>query len=159
MILRLTVLQSVPVCDISKCRLINFMLQSQFNCSVMSDSLRPHGLQHSRLPCPSPAPGACSNLCPLSQGCDPTISSSVVPFSSCLQSFPASGSFPMSQFFTSGGQSIGQDYTLRDYFYSSCCKRWNKNQTQASRRLKTGSCRGLIAESHGWINSWVMLLD
>ena len=64
-----------------------------FSCSVVSDSLRPHGLQHARLPCPSPSPGACSNSCPLSQWCHPTISSSVIPFSSCLQSFPASGSF------------------------------------------------------------------
>ena len=73
----------------------------------MSDSLRPHGLQHARLPCQSPTPGACSNSCPLSQWCHPTSSSSVASFSSCLQSFPASGSFPMSQFFTSGSQSIG----------------------------------------------------
>ena len=79
----------------------------QFCSSVMSDSLRPHGLQHARLPCLSPTPGACSNLCPLSQWCNPTISSFVVPFSSHLQSFPASGSFAMNQFFTSGGQSIG----------------------------------------------------
>ena len=80
---------------------------SQSSCSVMSNSLWPHGLQHARLPCPSLTPGACSNLCPSSLWCHPTISSSVVPFSSCLQSFPASGSFPMSQFFVSGGQSIG----------------------------------------------------
>ena len=73
----------------------------------MSDSLRPHGLQHTRLPCPSPTPRSYSNSCPLSQWCHPTISSSVVPFSSRLQSFPASGSFPMSLFFASGGQSIG----------------------------------------------------
>ena len=73
----------------------------------MSDSLWPHGLQHTRLPCPSPTPGVNSNSCWLSQWCHPTISSSVIPFSSCLQSFPASGSFPMSQFFTSSGQSIG----------------------------------------------------
>ena len=66
-----------------------------------------YGLQHARLPCPSPNPGACSNSCPLSQWCHLTISSSAIPFSSCLQSFPASGSFPRSQFFTSGGQSIG----------------------------------------------------
>ena len=79
----------------------------QFSCSVVSDSLRPHGLQHAMHPCPSPTPGAYSNLCPLSQWCHPTISSSVGPFSSCLQSFPASGSFLMSQLFTSGGQSIG----------------------------------------------------
>ena len=73
----------------------------------MSDSLRPHDLQHSRPPCPSPTPRVCSNSCPLSQWCHPTISSFVVPFSSCLQSFPASGSFPMNQFFASGSQSIG----------------------------------------------------
>ena len=70
-------------------------------------SLRPQGLQHARLPCPSPTLGACSNSCPLSRWCYPTISSSIVPFSSCLQSFPASRSFPVSQFFASGGQSIG----------------------------------------------------
>ena len=79
----------------------------QFSCSVVSDSLWPHGLQHGRLPCPSPSPEVCSNSCPLSQWYHPTISSSVIPFSSCLQSFPASGSFLMSWFFTSGGQSIG----------------------------------------------------
>ena len=73
----------------------------------MSDSLWPHGLQNARLPCPSPTPGIYSNSCPLSQWCHPTTSSSVIPFSSCIQSFPASGSFPMSQFFTSGGKSIG----------------------------------------------------
>ena len=72
----------------------------------MSDSLRPHELQHARLPCPSPTPRACSNSCPSSRWCYPTISSSVIPFSSCLQSFPASGSFQMSQFFAWGGQSI-----------------------------------------------------
>ena len=80
-------------------------LVSQFSCSVMSNSLQPHGLQHARLPCP-PTPGAYSNSCPLSRWCHPTISSSVIPFS-CLQSFPVSGSFQMSQFFISGGQSIG----------------------------------------------------
>ena len=79
----------------------------QFSCSVMSDSLRPHGLQHTRLPCPSPTPRVYSNSCPLSRWCHTTISSSVIPFSSCLQFFPAWGSVQMSQFFTSGGQSIG----------------------------------------------------
>ena len=78
----------------------------QFSRSVMSNSLWPHGLQHARLPCPSPALKAYSDSRPLSQWCHPTISSSVVPFSSCLQSFLASGSFPMSQLFTSGGQSV-----------------------------------------------------
>ena len=77
-----------------------------FSRSVMSDSLQPHGLQHTRLPCLSPSHRACSNSCSLSQWCHPTISSSVVPFSYRLQSFWASGSFPVSQFFTSGGQSI-----------------------------------------------------
>ena len=77
-----------------------------FSHSVVPDSLRPHRLQHARLRCPSPSPGACSNSCPLSWWCHPTIWSSVVPFSSCLQSFPASGSFLMSQFFATGGQSI-----------------------------------------------------
>ena len=88
----------------------------QFSHSVMSDSLQPHGLQHARPPCPSSIPGAYSNSCPVGQWCHPTISSSVIPFFSRLQSFPASGSFPMSQLFASdghsqlfasGGQSIG----------------------------------------------------
>ena len=80
---------------------------SLFSHSVVSNSLRRHQLQHVKLPCPWLTPGAYSNSCPSSQWCHPTISSSVVPFSSCLQSYPPSGSFPMSQFFTSGGQSIG----------------------------------------------------
>ena len=79
----------------------------QFSRSVVSNPLQPHGLQHARLPCPSPTPRAYSNSCPLSQGCHPTISSSLIPFSSHLQSFPALGSFQMSQFIASGGQSIG----------------------------------------------------
>ena len=78
----------------------------QFSCSVVSDSLWPHRLQHVKLHCPSPTPGVRSNSCPLSRWCHPTILSSVIPFSSCLQSFLASGSFPMSQF-SSFGQSIG----------------------------------------------------
>ena len=83
------------------------MALTQFSHSVVSDSLWPHGPQHARLPCSSPTPGACSNSCPSSRWCHPTISSSVILFSSCLQFFPASGSFPMSEFFTSDGQSIG----------------------------------------------------
>ena len=79
----------------------------QFSRSVISDSLWLHGLQHARPPHPAPTPGACSNSYPLSQWCDPTISSSVVPFSSCLQSCPTSGCFPLNQFFSSHGQSIG----------------------------------------------------
>ena len=108
----------------------------QFSRSVMSDIWRPHGLQHARLPCPSPAPRAYSNSCPLSQWCHPTISSSVIPFSSHLQSFSASGSFPVSQFFASGGQRIGVSasasvlpMTIQDWFtlgltgWTPCCPR------------------------------------
>ena len=79
----------------------------QFSCSVVSDSLRPHELQHARPPCPSPTPGFHSNSSPSSQWCHPAISSSVIPFSSCPQSLPASESFPMSQLFTWSGQSTG----------------------------------------------------
>ena len=107
------------VADISaqlfSCRFILFYLawtlgklpfsSVQFSHSVMTDTSRPHGLQHNRLPYPSPTPRACSNSCPSSWWCHPTISSSVVPFF-CLQSFPVSGSFPTSQFFTSSGQII-----------------------------------------------------
>ena len=84
-----------------------FCMFSSVQHLVVSDSWRPHGLQHARLPCPSPAPGVRSNACPLSQWCHPAISFSFVLFSSCLQSFPASRSFLMSQFITSSGQSIG----------------------------------------------------
>jgi len=94
-------------CILSPC-LFNLYAESvQFSHSVVSNSLWPHGLQHGRFPCPSPTPRACSNARPLSRWCHPTISFSVVSFFSCLQSFSASWSFPMSQFFTSGGQSIG----------------------------------------------------
>ena len=89
------------------CSSNHIFLSVQFSCSVVSDSLQPHGLQQARPPCPSPTPGVHPNPCPLSWWCHPTISSSVITFSSHLQSFPASGSFQMSQFFTSGGQSIG----------------------------------------------------
>ena len=82
------------------------LLSVQFSCSVISDSLGPHGLQHARPPCPSPTPRAYTNSCPVSRWCHPTILSSVIPFSSYPQSFSASGSFQMSQLFASGGQSI-----------------------------------------------------
>ena len=95
----------------------------QFSGAVVCDPLRPHELQHVRLLCPSPTPRTCSNSCPSSWWCHPTISSFFVPFSSCLLSFPASGSFPMSQFFASGGQSIGVSASasvlpmnIRDWF-------------------------------------------
>ena len=84
-----------------------FALLLLFNCSVMSDCLWTHGLQHAWLPCPSPSPRACSNPSPFNRWCHPTISSSVITLSSCLLSFPASGSFIISQLFISGGQSIG----------------------------------------------------
>ena len=87
--------------------LMRWLWEVQFSHAVVSHSLWPHGLQHARPPCPSSTPGVYSNSHPLSRWCHPTISSSVIPFSSCLQSLPASGSFPMSQFFPSGGQSIG----------------------------------------------------
>ena len=93
--------------------LISFLVKAetcdsvQFSCSVASDSLWLHETQHTRPPCPSPTPGVYSNPCPLSRWCHPTITSSVIPFSSCPQSFPASGSFQMSQLFPSRGQSIG----------------------------------------------------
>ena len=87
--------------------LVSVSLFVQFSCSVVSDSLRLHGSQHARPPCPSPTPGVYPNSCPWSRWCHLTISSSVVPFSSCPQSFPASEAFPMSQFFASGGQTIG----------------------------------------------------
>ena len=87
--------------------LFSTFLSLQFSHSVLSDSLRPHGLQYARLPCPSPTPGVHPNPCPLSQWWHPTILSSVVPLTSCPQSFPASGSFPMSQLFASCEQSIG----------------------------------------------------
>ena len=85
---------------------VNCISSVQFICSVVSNSLWPQGLQHARPSCPSPTPGVYSNTCPFSQRSHPTILSSVIPFSSCLQSFPASGSFQMSQFLTWGGQSI-----------------------------------------------------
>ena len=94
--------------SLGKKRIKTFFTRSvQFSCSVMSNSLQPHESQHARPPCPSPTPGVHPNPCPSSRWCHPTISSSVVPFSSCPQSFPASGSFPVSQLFLSGGQSIG----------------------------------------------------
>ena len=91
----------MSACDMDKSQSV------QFSCSVVTNSLWPDGLQHARLPCPSPAPGVYSNWCPSGQWCHPTISFSVFPFSSRLQSFPELGSFPMSRFFISGSQSTG----------------------------------------------------
>ena len=96
----------------------------QFSLSVVSDSLRPHESQHTRPPCPSPTPRVYPNSSPLSRWYHPTISSSVVPFSSCLQSFPASGSFPMTQFFTSGGQSIGASASVLNIHHPMNIQDW-----------------------------------
>ena len=107
-----------------------FLHSVQFSCRVLSDSLWPHGLQHAWLPCSLPTPRVCSNSRPLNQWCHPTVSSSLIPFSSCLQSFPASGSFSMSQLVPSGGQSIGTSASASvlsmvsvhcSMFGSNCC--------------------------------------
>src|SRR5574341_1473841 len=96
------------LCSVMICPLPSEILLVQFrSVTQLCQTLQHHGLKHARLPCPSPTPRAYSNSCPLSWSCHPTISSSVIPFSSRLQSFPASGSFQISWFFTSGGQSIG----------------------------------------------------
>ena len=115
----------------------------------MSDSLRPHGLQHARLPCPSSTPRACLNSCPSSQWCHPAISSSVVPFSSCPQSFPASGSFPVSRLFASGGQSIGasasasvlpmniQDWSPLGWTVGSSCRPGDSQESSPTPQFKS----------------------
>ena len=117
----------------------------QFSSSVVSDSLWPHGLQNSRPPCPSPTPKACSNSCPLCWWCHPTISSSVFPFSSCLQYFPESGSFPMSQFLESGGQSIGASFSalvlpinIQDWFpLGLTCSPRNSQESSPTPQVKS----------------------
>ena len=142
----------------------------QFSRSVMSNSLRHQGLKHARPPCPSPTPRACSNSCPLNRWCHPTISSSVIPFSSHLQSFPASGSFPMSQLFASGGQSIGVSVSvsvlpmnIQDWFPSGWTG-WISLQTKGlSRVLSTARIQkhqffsvqiSLWSNSH--IHTWLL---
>ena len=97
-----------------------------FSPSVMSNSLQPHRLQHASLPCPPPSPEVCSNSCPLNQWRHPTISSCVTPFSSCSQSFPASGSFPMNWLFTSGGPSIRASASASGLPVNIGCKQWQK---------------------------------
>ena len=122
---------------------------SQFSRSVVSDSLRPHEPQHARPPCPSPTPGVHSDSCPLSQWCHPTISSSVIPFSSCPQSFLASGSFQISQLFASGGQSIGvsasksvlpmntQDWFWEDALVGSPCSPSDSQESSPTPQFKS----------------------
>ena len=137
----------------------------QFSCSVMSDSLWPHGLQHARLPCLSPIPRVCSTSCPLSQWCHPTISSSVVPFTFCLQSFPASGSFQMSQFFASGGQSIGVSASasvlpmnIQDWFplgWTSLISLWSKGLSRVFSNTIVQKHQFFISQPSLWSNSHI----
>ena len=119
----------------------------QFSCSVVSDSLWPHEPQHARPPCPSPTPGVHPNSCPLSRWCYPTISSSVVPFSSCLQSFPATGSFPVNQFFESDGQSIGVSASASVMYFVMCLLYfyWMQNIFLGTKCRDTKSTTGLLA--------------
>ena len=140
----------------------------QFSRSVVSDSLRPHVLQHARPPCQSPMPGVYPNSCPLSGWCHPTISSSVILFSSRYQSFPASGSFQMSQFFTSGGQSIGVSAStsvlpIQDWFPLGWTG-WISLQSKGlSRVFSNISSKALVLQcsaffivqlSHPYITTW-----
>ena len=136
-----------------------YLSSVQFSCSVVSDSLQPHGLQHARPPCPSPTPRVYSNSCPLSRWYHPTISSSVVPFSSCLQSFPASGSFLMSQFFASGGQSIGVSASasvlpmnIRDSFLLGCTG-WISLQSKGLSRVFSNT----TVQRHQFFNAQLSL--
>ena len=140
----------------------------QFSCPVVSDSLRPHESQHARPPCPSPSPGVHSDSRPLSRWCHPTISSSVVPFSYCPQSFPASESFQMNQFFASGGQSTGvsastsvlpmnnQDWSLLGWtgwisLQSKELSRVFSNTTVQKRKFL---CAQLSSQSNCHIHTW-----
>ena len=123
----------------------------QFNHSVVSDSLRPHRLQHARPPCPSPTPRVHSNSCPLSRWRHPTISSSVIPFSSHLQSFPASGSFPMGQLFASGGQSIGA-WASAAHVCSSCVYvTWNYKAGMEDTSFVPCPCFALLIFLFYWL--------
>ena len=136
-------------CSIHYILVAYLYMSVQFSCSVVFNSLQPHGLQHTRPPCPSPVPGVYSDSCPLSWGCHPTISSSAVPFSSHLQFFSPSGSFQMSQFFTSGGQSIGvsasasvlpmniQDWSDQDGLVGSHCSPWDSQESSPTPHLKS----------------------
>ena len=120
----------------------------QFSHSVVSNSLWPHALQPAQLLCPSPTPGACSNSCPSSQWCHPTISSSVIPFFFCLQSFPASGSFWMSQFFSSGAQNIGASASVLPIERLLLNReRHRESWPPEERNSIQGQWRGLITQS------------
>ena len=141
----------------------------QFSHSIVSDSLWPHELQHARPPCPSPTPGVHPNSCPLSRWCHPDISSSVIPFSSCPQSLPASESFPMSQLFAWGGQSTGvsalasvlpkntQDWSLK---WTSWISLQSKGLSRlfSNTRVQKHQCFGtqLSSQSNSHIHTWLM---
>ena len=155
------------VLNIKKLRIWALLI---FSCTVVSNSLWPHGLQHARLPCPSPTPRACSNSYPLSQWCHPTISSSMAPFSSCLQSFPASGSFLISRLFTLSGQSIEASVQhqsfqwifridfLLDWLVWSPCSPWNSQESSPTPQFKSISSSALsllyVVQSH--IHTWLL---
>ena len=141
--------QSFHTCDFGKLL---------FSSSVVSNALWPHAPQHTRLPCPSLSPRACSNSCLLSLWCHPTISSSVVPFSSCLESFPASGSFPMSGLFTSGGQNIGASASvlqtnIKDWFPLALTGLISLKSKESSRVFSSTKFKS-IHSSH--IHSWLL---
>ena len=130
-----------------------YISSAQLSCSVMFDSLRPHEPQHARPPCPSPTLRFYPNSCPLSQWCHPTISSSVIPFSSCIQSFPAWGSFQMSQLFASGGQSIGASAStsvlpLNNQDWSPLG--WARWIFLQSKRLSRGFFNTTVQKHHIW---------
>ena len=144
---------------------LNLLISVQFSRSVVSDSFQPHGLQHTRLPCPSPAPRACSKSCPLSQCCHPTTSSSAVPFSSHLQSFPASGSFPMSEYFASGGQIIGVSASasvlpmnIQDRFplrWNGCISLLSKGLSKVFSNTTVGKHQFFSTQPSLWFNSHI----
>ena len=128
-------------------------------------TLWPHGQQYIRLPCPSPAPGDCSDSCPSSQWCYPTISSSLIPLSFCLQSFPASGSFPMSQFFASGGQSIGASASasvppmnIQDWFplgFTGLISLQSKGDSRVFSNTTVQKHQFFVAQPSLWSNSHI----
>ena len=141
----------------------------QFSHSVMSNSLWPHESQHTRPPCPSPTPGVYSNSCPSSHWCHPAISSSVVPFSSCPQSLPASGSFPMSQLFTWGGQSTGVSasasvHPMNTQDWSLGWTGWISLQSKGLSRVFSNTtvqkhqflCTQLSSQSNSHIHMWLL---
>ena len=138
----------------------NISSVSQFSCSVVSDSLWPHGLQHARPPCPSPTPRVYSNSCPLSRWCHPIISPSVIPFSSCPQYFPSSESFQMSQLFASGGQSIGVSASasalpinIQDWIFPLGWTSWISLQSKGLSRIFSNT----TVQKHQFFNTQLSL--